>query len=211
MHLGFGLATAPGGRGTIPGQRGVATVAVGASHVGDQRDAERDLRPLRGHVEPILETLTPTTYLALQKMSDEEMAWGKRFYMKGAFLDELSDADFHFSIDNKLMGQVNLVRYGLGSVVDGGSITITSGILAQQPSRGSAAISLVNAGLEGFARAAALEAPRGIRINVVSPPWVTETLQALGMPLQGGLPAATVAQAYVACVEGTATGQVISP
>ena len=95
--------------------------------------------------------------------------------------------------------------------MDGGSITITSGILAQQPSRGSAAISLVNAGLEGFARAAALEAPRGIRINVVSPPWVTETLQALGMPLQGGLPAATVAQAYVACVEGTATGQVISP
>ena len=92
MHLGFGLATAPGGRGAIPGQRGVATVAVGASHVGDQRDAERDLRPLRGHVEPILETLTPTTYLALQKMSDEEMAWGKRFYMKGAFLDELSDA-----------------------------------------------------------------------------------------------------------------------
>src|SRR6266550_8596916 len=107
--------------------------------------------------------------------------------------DELSDADFRFSVDNKLMGQVNLVRYGLASVVDGGSITITSGVLAQQPSRGSAAISLVNAGLEGFARAAALEAPRGIRINVVSPPWVTETLQALGMPLQGGLPAATVA------------------
>jgi NAD(P)-dependent dehydrogenase (short-subunit alcohol dehydrogenase family) len=126
-------------------------------------------------------------------------------------LDDLSDADFRFSVDNKLMGQVNVVRYGLGSVVDGGSITITSGVLAQQPSPGSAAISLVNAGLEGFARAAALEAPRGIRINVVSPPWVTETLQALGMPLQGGLPAATVARAYVASVEGTATGQVISP
>ena len=125
-------------------------------------------------------------------------------------LAELSDADFRFSLDNKLMGQVNLVRYGLGAVADGGSITITSGILAQQPARGSGAISLVNAGLEGFARAAALEAPRGIRINVVSPPWVTETLQALGMPLQGGLPAATVAQAYVRGVEGTETGQVIS-
>src|SRR5207249_11994365 len=112
---------------------------------------------------------------------------------------------------NKLMVTVNQVRYGLGSDVNCGSITITSGILAQQRYRGRAAISLVNAGLEGFARAAALEAPRGIRINVVSPPWVTETLQALGMPLQGGLPAATVAQAYVASVEGTATGQVISP
>jgi len=126
-------------------------------------------------------------------------------------LDELSDTDFRFSLDNKLMGQVNLVRYGLGAVVDSGSITITSGILAQQPSRGSGAVSLVNAGLEGFTRAAALEAPRGIRINVVSPPWVTETLQALGMPRQGGLPAATVAQAYVGSVEGTATGQVIAP
>jgi len=92
MHLGLSFATAPGGRATTPGQRGAATVAVGATHVGDQRDAERDLRPLRGHVEPILETLTPTTYLALQKMSDDEMPWGKRFYMKGAFLDELSDA-----------------------------------------------------------------------------------------------------------------------
>ena len=126
-------------------------------------------------------------------------------------LDALSDAEFRFSLDNKLMGQVNVVRYGLDRVDDNGSITITSGILAQRPSRGSGAVSLVNAGLEGFARAAALEAPRGIRINVVSPPWVTETLQALGMPLQGGLPAATVAQTYVGSVEGTATGQVISP
>ena len=126
-------------------------------------------------------------------------------------LDDLSDADFRFCLDNKLMGQVNLVRYGLGAIADNGSITITSGVLAQRPARGSGAISLVNAGLEGFARAAALEAPRGIRINVVSPPWVTETLQALGMPLQGGLPAATVAQAYVGSVEGTETGRVISP
>ena len=116
-----------------------------------------------------------------------------------------------FSLDNKLIGQVNVVRYGLGSVADNGSITITSGVLAQRPARGSGAVSLVNAGLEGFARAAALEAPRGIRINAVSPPWVSETLQALGLPLQGGLPAATVAQAYVGSVEGTETGQVISP
>ena len=92
MHLGLSFGAASGGRATTPGQRGAATVAVGATHVGDQRDAERELRPLRGHVGPLQETITPTTYLALQKMSDEEMAWGKRFYMKGAFLDELSDA-----------------------------------------------------------------------------------------------------------------------
>jgi NAD(P)-dependent dehydrogenase (short-subunit alcohol dehydrogenase family) len=91
-------------------------------------------------------------------------------------------------------------------------VTLTSGVLAQQPIPGSAAISLVNAGLEGFARAAALEAPRGIRVNVVSPPWVAETGQAMGWPpVPGMLPAATVARSYVESVEGRMTGQVISP
>jgi NAD(P)-dependent dehydrogenase (short-subunit alcohol dehydrogenase family) len=126
-------------------------------------------------------------------------------------LAELTDADFAFSIANKLMGQVNLVRFGLQSLNDNGSVTLTSGILAQQPAPGAAAISLVNAGLEGFTRAAALEAPRGIRVNVVSPPWVTETLQAMGRPTTGGLPATVVARSYIDSVEGRMTGQVLSP
>ncbi len=126
-------------------------------------------------------------------------------------LGDLNDEDFAFSLGHKLMGQVNLVRFGIASVADGGSFTITSGVLAQHPAPGTAAISLVNSALEGFGRAAALEAPRGIRVNVVSPPWVTETLKAMGMPLDGGLPAAVVARAYARSVEGKETGQVISP
>jgi NAD(P)-dependent dehydrogenase (short-subunit alcohol dehydrogenase family) len=126
-------------------------------------------------------------------------------------LAELTDADFAFSLGNKLMGQVNVVRYGLQSLNDKGSVTLTSGILAQQPAPSTAAISLVNAGLEGFTRAAALEAPRGIRVNVVSPPWVSETLKAMGMPTAGGLPAAVVARSYIQSIEGGMTGQVISP
>jgi NAD(P)-dependent dehydrogenase (short-subunit alcohol dehydrogenase family) len=124
---------------------------------------------------------------------------------------QLTDDDFRFSLANKLMGQVNLVRYGFASVNDGGSFTITGGSLGQSPMIGSGVVSLVNAGLEGFARAAALEAPRSIRVNLVAPPWVTETLKAFGMPLEGGLPAAQVAKAYVRIVEGTGTGEIISP
>lgn len=126
-------------------------------------------------------------------------------------LGELSDDDFAFSLANKLMGQVNVVRYGLPRVNDRGSITVTSGILSQQPTQGSAAVSLVNAGLEGFARAAALDAPRGIRVNVVSPPWVAETLKAMGRDPSGGLPAADVAKSYVQSVEGKESGKVITP
>ena len=124
-------------------------------------------------------------------------------------LVELSDDDFQFSLANKLMGQVNLVRFGFEAVRDGGSFTLTSGVLAWAPMPGSAAISLVNAGLEGFARAAALDAPRGVRVNVVSPPWVTETLQTLHMDPGLGQPAATVAQRYVQSVEGAQTGAVL--
>ena len=130
---------------------------------------------------------------------------------KFAPLDQLADADFAFSLGNKLMGQVNLVRYGFRSVRDGGSFTLTSGVLSQKPMKGSGAISLVNSGLEGFVRAAALEAPRGIRVNVVSPPWVTETLVALGMHPSIGLSAATVAKAYVRSVTGAESGAVIAP
>jgi len=130
---------------------------------------------------------------------------------KFAPLAQLSDADFRFCLDNKLMGQVNLVRFGFEHMEDGGSFTLTTGILAQTPMPGSAAISLVNAGLEGFVRAAALEAPRHIRVNAVSPPWVSETLQALKMDSSQGLPADTVAQAYVRSVTGKETGSTLQP
>jgi NAD(P)-dependent dehydrogenase (short-subunit alcohol dehydrogenase family) len=89
------------------------------------------------------------------------------------------------------------------------SITLTSGILSHKPMVGSAVISLVNAGLEGFARAAALETPRGIRINTVSPPWVTETLRALNMDPNLGKPAVEVAKGYVKSIEGQQNGEVI--
>ncbi|AIE84237.1 short chain dehydrogenase [Fimbriimonas ginsengisoli Gsoil 348] len=117
-------------------------------------------------------------------------------------LEALTDDDFTASLSNKLMGQVNLVRLGQRYIQDGGSFTLTSGVLANEPMHGSAAISLVNAGLEGFARAAALELlPRKIRVNVVSPPWVSETLVAMGKEASGGMPAAEVAKAYVESVE----------
>jgi NAD(P)-dependent dehydrogenase (short-subunit alcohol dehydrogenase family) len=121
----------------------------------------------------------------------------------------LTDDDFWLGIRNKLMGQVNVARIGAEHLNDGGSITLTSGILSRRPMPGGAAISLVNAALEGFVRGAAIELPRGIRINVVAPPWVTETLIALKMDPGQGKPAAEVARAYLQCVDGNVTGQVV--
>lgn len=147
-------------------------------------------------------------YRSLEKLHAVVCAAGQA---KFAPLAQLGDADFRFCLDNKLMGQVNVVRFGFDHMEDGGSFTLTTGILAQAPMPGSAAISLVNAGLEGFVRAAALEAPRNVRVNAVSPPWVTETLQALKMDVSKGLPAAVVARAYVRSVTGDDTGSTLQP
>ncbi|MBC8747414.1 NAD(P)-dependent dehydrogenase (short-subunit alcohol dehydrogenase family) [Paraburkholderia sp. WC7.3g] len=129
---------------------------------------------------------------------------------KFAPLAALRDEDFSFSLANKLMGQVNLVRCGAGHVSQGGSFTLTSGVLAQQPMEGSAAVSIVNAGVEAFARSAALELRGKSRVNVVSPGWVAETLESMGRDPAQGVPAEIVAQAYKRSLGGSASGEVIS-
>jgi NAD(P)-dependent dehydrogenase (short-subunit alcohol dehydrogenase family) len=124
-------------------------------------------------------------------------------------LDDLEYEDFLFSFRNKLMGQVNLVTIGRRYINDNGSFTLTSGVLARDPMPGSSAVSMVNAALEGFVRAAQLEMERGVRVNVVSPVWVRETLQAMGHKMPEGMPAALVARAYVASVTGNMKGTVL--
>ena len=122
-------------------------------------------------------------------------------------LTALSDEDIRATLGDKLMGQVNLVRFGVSYVNDNGVFVLTAGIFSKIPMPGVPALAMVNGALESFARAAALDLPRGIRINTISPPFIRETAAAMGLP--GGLPADENAKAYVALVEGMETGQVV--
>ena len=125
-------------------------------------------------------------------------------------LEELSAKEFAVGLDDKLMGQINLVLIGLEFANDGASFTLTSGVLSEDPIRYGAAVSTVNAALDGFVRAAAIELPRGLRINGVSPTILEESLPAYGPYFRGfkAVPAATVALAYAKSAEGRQTGQV---
>jgi len=122
--------------------------------------------------------------------------------------DQLTDEDWTFSLANKLLGQVNVVRYGIKSVRSGGAITLTTGLAAQFPSPGSAIITTVNAAVEAFVRAAAAEPSLAVRVNAVSPGWVSETLQAMGRNPSDGIPAAEVAKVVVHQLHEGATGSV---
>lgn len=122
----------------------------------------------------------------------------------------LSEEDIVRDLKSKLLGQVALLRRAASHLNDCGSITLTGGAF-KTPLPGSAVGALVNAGLEGFVRAVALELPRGLRANVVSPGWIKETLVNLGQDSAGGTAVSEVARAYVEAVEGTMQGQTILP
>jgi NAD(P)-dependent dehydrogenase (short-subunit alcohol dehydrogenase family) len=124
-------------------------------------------------------------------------------------LESMSAEQFDVGLRDKLMGQVNLVLAGRGSVETGGSFTLISGILSRDPIRLGAAASLVNGALESFVRAAAIELGSH-RINAVSPTVLEESMEAYGPYFRGFAPvsARRVAVAYSKSIEGAQTGQI---
>jgi NAD(P)-dependent dehydrogenase (short-subunit alcohol dehydrogenase family) len=124
-------------------------------------------------------------------------------------LEDLDDAAFRTSLDNKLMGQVELVRRGLGVVREGGSFTLTSGTLSRRPTPASVAVAMAGAALEGFAKAVALDLRGRWRVNVVSPGWVAESRVKSGLEPMPGIWAEDLAAYYLRLVEGNETGAVL--
>ena len=124
-------------------------------------------------------------------------------------LADLSREDYAAGYAGKVQTQLDVVRIGIPYVADGGSFTLTTGVLAREPIRTGAASSLANGALEAFVMAAAVELPRGIRINAVSPTVLVEAPSYHpSFPGFTQVSAAAVGQAYVKAVEGVQTGQV---
>ena len=123
---------------------------------------------------------------------------------------QMTPEQLQLGLADKLMGQVRLALEATKHLNPGGSVTLTAGTLSKDPIRFGASASLVNAALEGFVRAAALEFPAGMRINVVSPTVLAESMPSYGpyFPGSEGVPAKRVALAFAKSVEGAQTGQV---
>jgi NAD(P)-dependent dehydrogenase (short-subunit alcohol dehydrogenase family) len=125
-------------------------------------------------------------------------------------LDRMNSEKFQVGLQDKLMGQVNLVLAGQASLKDGGSFTLTSGSTSEIPIRDGTSESMVDGAVESFVRAAAIELPRGLRINAVSPTILQESMKAYGHYFPGyeAVPARRVALAYARSVCGAQTGQI---
>ena len=130
--------------------------------------------------------------------------------VKFAPLAEMGHSDYTLGLEDKLMGQVDLVLIGRDYVSEGGSFTLTSGVLDSDPIVAGSSASMVNGALNSFVRAAAIEMPRSQRINVVSPGVIEEAMDDYAPFFRGfePVPAARAALAYAKSVEGAQTGQV---
>ncbi|PTS79356.1 short chain dehydrogenase [Aeromonas sp. HMWF036] len=125
-------------------------------------------------------------------------------------LTEMTDEQWQVGLESKLMGQINLTRAAIPYLTDKGSITLISGILSEEPINWGVSASTVNGAIDHFVKAAACELPRGLRINVVSPTVLAESMDKYADFFPGfvPVPAAKVAQAYKKSVLGIQTGQV---
>jgi NAD(P)-dependent dehydrogenase (short-subunit alcohol dehydrogenase family) len=130
---------------------------------------------------------------------------------KWAPFDALTEDDYDIGLKSKLMGQVNLVRIGQDYVNAGGSFTLTTGILADDPVVMTTSAAMVNGGIHSFVKAAALELKNGLRINVVSSGLVEDAVEKYEsyFPGHNPIPMKKVINGYVKSVEGKGTGEII--
>ncbi|MCY1663362.1 short chain dehydrogenase [Chryseobacterium sp. SL1] len=130
---------------------------------------------------------------------------------KWADFKDLTEEDYYIGLKSKLMGQVNLVRIGKDYLNSNGSITLSTGILADDPVVQTASAAMVNGGIHSFVQAAALELENGIRLNVVSSGMVEDAYEKYRdyFPEHNPIPMKKVINGYVRSVNGKGNGEII--
>jgi len=125
--------------------------------------------------------------------------------------ENLSEEDFYIGIKSKMMGQVNLVRLGIPFLNEGGSVTLTTGILADEPVDMTTSAAMVNGAVQSFTKAVALEMKNGIRVNVVSADLVEDAYEKYKDYFPGNtpVPMRKVVDGYIKCLFGRINGEVV--
>jgi len=125
--------------------------------------------------------------------------------------ENLSEEDFYIGIKSKMMGQVNLVRIGIPFLNEGGSVTLTTGILADEPVDMTTSAAMVNGAIQSFTKAVALEMKNGVRVNVVSADLVEDAYEKYKDYFPGNtpVPMRKVVDGYIKCLFGRINGEVV--
>jgi NAD(P)-dependent dehydrogenase (short-subunit alcohol dehydrogenase family) len=123
----------------------------------------------------------------------------------------MTEEELALGVHSKLLGQIRLVLLGRSLIGDGGSFTLVSGYIFDDPIPEAASFAVANGGVEGFTRAAALSLERHLRINAVSPGLAEDSDEQFGRlnPGRSPVPMPAIASAFERSIEGWRSGEVI--
>ncbi len=123
----------------------------------------------------------------------------------------LSEQDYYIGIKSKLMGQVNVARIGSKYINPKGSITLSTGILADEPVEKTTSAAMVNGAIHSFVKAVDLEIENEIRVNAVSLGMVEDAYKKYKdyFPGHNPVPMEKAINAYKKSVEGKGRGLII--
>lgn len=124
-------------------------------------------------------------------------------------LGELTREDFLSGLTDKALGQIDLVLKGTNYLNDNGSFTLMSGVLAREAIVTGSVAAAANGAIESFVISAAIELPRGIRINTISPNVLVEAPGYHSyFPGFEQVTLSDVVRLYTKSIEGKHTGQI---
>ena len=126
--------------------------------------------------------------------------------------EELTMEDFAAGLSTKCFSQLNLAKAAIPFLSENGSITLTSGIIGDEPIIAGSCAAAANGALNMCVSTLAAEYAGKLRINVVSPSIIENSVDHYGMLFDGFEPTSneSIIHAYRRTISAPITGRVMS-
>jgi NAD(P)-dependent dehydrogenase (short-subunit alcohol dehydrogenase family) len=125
--------------------------------------------------------------------------------------DELTMEDFATGLSKKCFSQLNLARAAIPLLTENGSITLTSGIIGDEPILSGSCAAAANGALNMCVSTIAAEYAGKLRINIVSPSIIENSVDDYGMLFDGFEPTSkeSIIHAYRRTISAPISGRVL--
>ena len=125
--------------------------------------------------------------------------------------EELTMEDFALGLSKKCFSQLNLAKAAIPFLSDNGSITLTSGIIGDEPILAGSCAAAANGALNMSVSTLAAEFAGRLRINVVSPSIIENSVEDYGMLFDGFEPTSEkrIIEAYRRTISAPISGRVL--
>ena len=126
--------------------------------------------------------------------------------------EELTMDDFAAGLSTKCFSQLNLAKAAIPFLSENGSITLTSGIIGDEPIIAGSCAAAANGALNMCVSTLAAEYAGKLRINIVSPSIIENSVDHYGMLFDGFEPSSneSIIHAYRRTISAPITGRVMS-